>query len=666
VRLLSPGRVVFVATFALYVACAAPGLYLRDSGELTTAAFTLGIAHETGFALWCLWVKALTFIPLGEVATRVSVSSALAAATAAWLAFRAVVALAPGQKAETAATAAGLGAAALTAAGLTMFRAATVAEVYATATAALAAALILWTRAAEGDRRAGLMLALLGGLSLGLHAQVRLLVGPAAIILALVRLRRGDRWPLVAPTALALGTAVVCYMPLRAARAPAANWADPRTLGALGAQLSAARIRRAFAGEMFHDTGAHLVAFARQMEGQLGLVAILVALGGLVWLLSARARRPLGVILVVVLVGDALYSSGLNPMAIDDLQVGHPTALALAIAAGAGVLAAARQLGRAAPWAAAALAVLITVPAAFADVDAKLGLGPEASTWATAALDQAPPRALLLVQSDDLAAGSTYEQYVAGARPDVTLLVRQIVWDQPETAARMRRGGGELHPDARLRKIVDEALPARAVLWEPGQDSAPLPLEPDVPLYRLRATPAPLPSARPLAERVEQLLLPARDPTARHVLATQLTNLGRIFFQRGDLPRATALFEAARAVRPGDAVAAIDLAVIRARQGDLLGALALVDGVLEREPERLVARLNAGRYRLRLGDFDGAAHDFAQAQARAPLDPAPIVGLARVAQARADRAGARRLVQQAQKLSPDDPEARALGKELDR
>ena len=51
---VSLGAVVFVAAFALFAACAAPGLYLRDAGELSTAAFTLGIAHPTGFALWCL------------------------------------------------------------------------------------------------------------------------------------------------------------------------------------------------------------------------------------------------------------------------------------------------------------------------------------------------------------------------------------------------------------------------------------------------------------------------------------------------------------------------------------------------------------------------------------------------------------------------------------
>jgi hypothetical protein len=337
VRAVSLGAVVFVAAFALFAACTAPGLYLRDAGELSTAAFTLGVAHPTGFALWCLLGKAATLLPIGEVAMRLSLLSALCGAAAAWLAHRAVRALAPD---EPAAAAAGVAAAALLCAGLTFFRASTVPEVYAPTAAVLAAAMLLLVRVLDGDRRAGLVLALLGGLSLGLHAHLRLLVGPAAVIVALWHLRAGERWPLVATTALGLGAAVVAYLPLRAARAPAANWSDPETLGGVVAQLSATRIRHAFAGEMFHRVGAHLGELLRLTEAQLGLPALLFALGGLAWLLVERRRRSLGLVLTIVLVGDALYSAAINPMALDDLQDGHPTALVLAIAAGAGLLAA--------------------------------------------------------------------------------------------------------------------------------------------------------------------------------------------------------------------------------------------------------------------------------------------------------------------------------------
>src|SRR5262249_19519928 len=154
-----------------------------------------------------------------------------------------------------------------------------------------------------------------------------------------------------------------------------------------------------------------------------------------------------------------------------DLQDGHPTALVVAVGAGAGVLAIARRLGRrAAPWAAGAMAVLLCVPAALADVDYKLGLGHEAGSWTRAALAEAPPRGRALVESDDLAAGTTYEQYVAGARPDVAVLVRQHAWDKIEKAARLRRADAH---------ATDE----HALLWEPGLDATPADVALDVPLY---------------------------------------------------------------------------------------------------------------------------------------------------------------------------------------
>src|SRR5262245_8941683 len=109
VRAISVGTVVFVGAFALFATSAAPGLYLRDAGELATAAFTLGVGHPTGFALWCLLAKAATLVPVGEVATRVSFFSALGGAAAAWLVYRAVRALAPGDGAAEAAGVAAAG-----------------------------------------------------------------------------------------------------------------------------------------------------------------------------------------------------------------------------------------------------------------------------------------------------------------------------------------------------------------------------------------------------------------------------------------------------------------------------------------------------------------------------------------------------------------------------
>src|SRR5258706_11126132 len=185
------GPAVFLSAFALFVATAAPGLYLRDSGELATAAFTLGIAHETGFSLYCVLGKLASLVPLGEVATRLSLLSALMGALTAWLVYRLVRTLEGG----VVGVIAGVGAAAVLVCGLTFWKAATVPEVYAPTAAAIALGLWLCDGAAAGRGRSGRALALIGGLSLGLHAQLRVLLGPACALLGLYRLRRGDRWP---------------------------------------------------------------------------------------------------------------------------------------------------------------------------------------------------------------------------------------------------------------------------------------------------------------------------------------------------------------------------------------------------------------------------------------------------------------------------------------
>jgi hypothetical protein len=616
---MNVGRAVLAVSFALYIAHLASGLYLRDSGELTTAAFTLGVAHETGFPLYCLMGKLASLVPLGDVATRLAALSAAAGALAAWLVYRLAREIGGGDRV---AEAAAVGGAALLVCGLTFWKSSTVPEVYAPTAAALALALHLAWRASSpgGDARAGVMLALVGGLSFGLHTQLRLLVGPPCIVWALVRLRRGDRWPLSAPAALAVGLAVVAYLPLRAARHPAANWGDPETLVGVARHLSGARIRSAFAAEMLTGDvrllGAHLAGFFALVEGQLGLLALVAAAAGLAW--SWRRARLVAVLLACVLVGDALYSAWLNPMALDDLQDGAPTALALALAAALGVQAAARRFGRAAPWAAGALATVLVVPAALDALPAKRGLGSEAAVWARAALAAAPARALVLTTSDDLSAGLAYEQSVAGARPDVAVVTRQHLAD-PTLLPRTRGG---VHVGRALGRLIADELPRRAILWEPSSDAPPgAALEPGVPLYRVVASPAPLPPARPLAARVEELLAPGRDPMVRQLAARALTDLGASWLGRGDDLHAGALFEAALGVRHNDAAAATNLAVVRARRGDFAGALALVEGVLAREPRRKVARINAARYRLALGDRDGAARELARAHRDAPGDP---------------------------------------------
>jgi tetratricopeptide (TPR) repeat protein len=217
--------------------------------------------------------------------------------------------------------------------------------------------------------------------------------------------------------------------------------------------------------------------------------------------------------------------------------------------------------------AAGTLGFIAVLPAVLSDLDEKLSLSNEAGAWVRAALEDLPPRGRALLGSDDLAAGTTYEQVVAGGRPDAELRLR-----------------------VQLSEAALRAAWQPGTRWEPSDDPAPA-VEPGMPLWRLaQIPPRPLPDPRPLAARMDQLLSPGRDPFVRKLSAFQLGRLAELYYKNGELDRAQALFEAALGVRPEDASAATNLAVVLARRGDYERALALVEKVLARDPTRSVAR----------------------------------------------------------------------------
>lgn len=68
----------FFLILGIYIYCMYPGVAPEDSGELATAAYTLGIPHPSGYPLYTLAGKMLTtLIPWGSVAYRANFISAL-------------------------------------------------------------------------------------------------------------------------------------------------------------------------------------------------------------------------------------------------------------------------------------------------------------------------------------------------------------------------------------------------------------------------------------------------------------------------------------------------------------------------------------------------------------------------------------------------------------
>lgn len=66
-----------IGAFAFYLIFLAPTLSTPDSPELVAAAFTLGAAHSPGYVLYLLVGKLFSFLPLGSLAWRLNLMSAV-------------------------------------------------------------------------------------------------------------------------------------------------------------------------------------------------------------------------------------------------------------------------------------------------------------------------------------------------------------------------------------------------------------------------------------------------------------------------------------------------------------------------------------------------------------------------------------------------------------
>lgn len=192
-----------------------------DMGEFVTASHVLGIAHNTGYPLYILLGKLFTFLPVGDVAYRVNLMSAVFASLTVAVIFLII------QELTRSRVAALIGA--LTVAFSSTFWAnANWAESYplnAFSTALITWLLLRWR--ATGQIWHVYLAVLAFGLSIGNHRLIVLLA--PGIFLFLWAGRRGlgiGHWVRFALLFL-LGLSVYLYLPIRGSQEPALSWAQP-------------------------------------------------------------------------------------------------------------------------------------------------------------------------------------------------------------------------------------------------------------------------------------------------------------------------------------------------------------------------------------------------------------------------------------------------------
>ncbi len=163
---------------ALYARTLATGMLPSDSGEFQVLGYLPAHAHNPGYWVYLLMVKAFTLLPLADIATRVSLFSALMGGVTVACTYLA------GRMLSGSRWAGALGALAL-AVSATFWSQAIIAEVY-TAGSAFAALVLVLLLAWEQTRKNSLLFwaALAGALGPGVHGTI-VLMAPAAALLVL-------------------------------------------------------------------------------------------------------------------------------------------------------------------------------------------------------------------------------------------------------------------------------------------------------------------------------------------------------------------------------------------------------------------------------------------------------------------------------------------------
>lgn len=435
---------VAAAACVWYLTALAPGVGGGDSGELTTAALELGLAHPPGYPLYVWLGHAFTWWPMGTVAERVAALSAVSASLSVGLLSALLRSLGLGRSVA-------LGTAALYAATPLLFRYAVVAEVFALNNALCLGVLLATTAVLKGSARAGIVAGLLAGLAVSNHHTSVFVIVPA--LASIAGRQRWWRQPrAAAQTAIAVLIGLIPYvqLPLAAASDAETVWGDGSTWNGFWHHF----FRRDYgtfqlasgpsAGQV--PTSGQLLAFLRAAFSELLWAGLPLAAIGIFRGLRTRSHRAITVVVVVALALSVVVFHSLANLPLGDPLLYETVArfwiLPLALLA---VLVGIGLDGLPPHWAGRAAIVLGAI-AVVRIAPASRQFGSDAiEAYGHAILEPLPDGAVLLTRGDLITNAVRYARIGAGFREDVLALDLEML-TQPSYVARMSRRWGFTFP----------------------------------------------------------------------------------------------------------------------------------------------------------------------------------------------------------------------------
>ena len=411
--------VAFFVAALVYVRTLLQGVSVGDWAEAQMIPARLGILHPTGYPLYTLIGKLFSLIPVGSVAYRADLLSALAAAgavgvtvlIAARLAVRPMIAAAAGL--------------CLAFTG-TLWQEATFSEMnglHLLFVALLLHRALLWR--AQRSPRNLVIGALLAGLCVSNHG-LAITVVPIVIVFVLFDARReiaaSPTWVLKAAGAFLLGLLPYFYLPLRALVGPRATYGAFLDWDGFFAHVSGAQFRgdmHFMSVDSVRTAWAALPAVVGHLVVTSNVAFVLVGVAGLL-LLVVRDRWFGGLLVILAVINVYFYANYLGDLSHYLLLTWLILAIGLAIAADWVVDLAESVMGPRGSVVAVAILILPILLLTSNWTTRDQSANTDGERLAAEIFAALPPDAVLITYWDVLTTLS-YKHCIEGVRPDVSL-----------------------------------------------------------------------------------------------------------------------------------------------------------------------------------------------------------------------------------------------------
>jgi hypothetical protein len=449
-----PSRIVFLIVFgaalALYVGTAAPSLTWAhsgaDGGDLITAAITNGVPHPPGYPTYVTLGQLMARLPIGDVAYRFNLFSAVCMALAAGFTALSLLRLTPTLARASAPfrvprfskQGAVIIACLFFVTAPMVWGQATIAEVHALNACLVALIVYLITpivfRGDDVSLRRLVLAAGLWGLALGNSLTVAALA--PLMIVAWWRARNWARLWLPLMT-FCLGLSVYALIPLRALQQPPINWGDATSLDRFLALVTAEMYRGYALSATAPDLLSRLIASAQLLVTQYGWLGVGLGAIGVYYALISPNRNWRWLALTLALYG----AFALTYSAADSALYLIPVWMFGAWAIARGLLALtdysllisekllrsslyARHLSLIILLLVLLLGSALTVLRNFSAMN--LRADHAATEFARSVFSTAPAQAIVITANDGQTFALWYHRHVAGQRSDLAIVDRRL------------------------------------------------------------------------------------------------------------------------------------------------------------------------------------------------------------------------------------------------